>query len=723
MINLNYKNQIEDIIILIKEKKFQDALTFLEKLINKYPDDFFLENFYGTVFLNLKEFNKAETFFRSSIKNNNKFSSAYFNLGLVLFEKKNFKEAIIYFLETIKIQTDHSQALFYIAKSYQKLNLYDESNRYFKILLNLNDSEKSILLSIAKNYIEKKDFLNAITYLENYRNIDNLNFECLYLLGWAFYNIKEYKKALIYYTDALKIKKESLETYHGIGLIYQDLRFFDLAVENFQACLRLDENYLPALNNLGVINIYKNNFFEAIEFFEKYLQIDKTNSGVHLNIALAYFAILNFDKGLNYFEQSIKGNSLQTSFEKYLFSSLYIENFKTEKYFFLAKEYAKTFNINKVKEYKIDFTNKNLIIGFVGGDFREHAVAYQITGLFRELKNYDDIKIFIYSNNSYEDNKTLEIKSYVNKFENIFGLSDEELFKKIVDDKVNILIDLSGYTSYNRLPVFLYKAAPIQITGFGFLQTSGLSEIDYIFADKNTIFNENNFSEKTLKFDLTWSTLDVNNINFKVNDLPAVRNNYVTFGAFNNFQKLNEKTFKLWSKILLALPTSKILFNNHTFKDSKVKKYIQDQFKKNKISEDRILIEIGGNREKILKDYNKIDILLDTYPYGGGTTSLEAAWMCVPILTITGEKFVSRGATSVNCSSEMSDWNCLSEEEYVIKAVNFSENINNLSKIKNKLISNRLKNKIFDNNLFAKNFYILMRNIWINYLKSKKINA
>jgi predicted O-linked N-acetylglucosamine transferase (SPINDLY family) len=354
----------------------------------------------------------------------------------------------------------------------------------------------------------------------------------------------------------------------------------------------------------------------------------------------------------------------------------------------------------------------------VSGDFREHAVSYQITGLIRELRKFHDLKLFAYYNNSYEDNKTKELKSYFHKFENIFNMNDDELINKIVDDRVNILIDLSGYSSLNRLSVFTAKPAPLQITALGFLKTTGLEEVDYILLDENILIDEDDFKEKVLKIKEIWSTLDTTNICFKTEELPQKINKYITFGAFNNFNKLNEKTLKLWSEILRNVPESKILFNNYSYEDSKVRDFLYSVFKKNNVNKDKILIENGGNREKILKDYNKIDILLDTYPYGGGTTSLEAAWMCVPILTISGKSFVSRGATSVNQSLGMSEWNCNNDNDYLEKAIKFSNDVNLLKKIKFELIVKRKNNKIFDNAFYAKNFYSLIREVWNKYLET-----
>ena len=717
MINNNYKNEIEKIISLINSKNLKKSIPLIEDLIKNFPDDFFLENFYGTVLLNIKEYQKAEKYFELSIKNNSKYTPAYFNLGLLFYENKQYHRAIKNFLTTIDLDNRNYQALFHIALSYENLELNDDAIKYFLKLLELEQNNAEILFKIANCYVRKNDYKNAIFYLEKCLVLNPRRFEYLYLIGWVCSKTSQLQKALEYYHRVLKIR-QTPEVYHGIAGIYKELRFLDLALENYEKCLIINPNYSPALNNIASIKSLKNSFFDAFDYLEKYLQLGSISPEILTNVAQANFAVLNFDKGLEYFERSINHNSSEKNYEKYLFSTLYLEDFNKDKYFNLSSKFSELSNKKKVDTYKVDLKNNNLIIGFVSGDFREHAVSYQITGLIRELKKFHDLKLFAYYNNNYEDNKTKELKNYFHKFENIFEVNDDELIKKIVEDKVNILIDLSGYSSLNRLSVFTAKPAPIQITAFGFLKTTGLKEIDYIIADQNILISDNDFTEKVLKIKEIWSTLDINNIFSQIQELPQKKNKYITFGAFNNFNKLNKNTLILWSEILKNVPGSKIFFNNYTYEDSRVRNFLYLAFEKNNIKKNRILIENGGNREKILKDYNKIDILLDTYPYGGGTTSLEAAWMCVPILTISGANFVSRGATSVNQSLGMSDWNCTNGAEYLEKAIKFSNDVNSLEKLKSELILKRMNNKIFDNVFYARNFYSLMREVWNKYLEN-----
>jgi predicted O-linked N-acetylglucosamine transferase (SPINDLY family) len=582
MINNNYKNEIEKIVSLINSKNLKKSIPLIEDLIKNFPDDFFLENFYGTVLLNIKEYQKAEKYFELSIKNNSKYTPAYFNLGLLFYENKQYHRAIKNFLTAIDLDNRNYQALFHIALSYENLELNDDAIKYFLKLLELEQNNAEILFKIANCYVRKNDYKNAIFYLEKCLVLNPRRFEYLYLIGWVCSKTSQLQKALEYYHRVLKIR-QTPEVYHGIAGIYKELRFLDLALENYEKCLIINPNYSPALNNIASIKSLKNSFFDAFDYLEKYLQLGSISPEILTNVAQANFAVLNFDKGLEYFERSINHNSSEKNYEKYLFSTLYLEDFNKDKYFNLSSKFSELSNKKKVDTYKVDLKNNNLIIGFVSGDFREHAVSYQITGLIRELKKFHDLKLFAYYNNNYEDNKTKELKSYFHKFENIFEVNDDELIKKIVEDKVNILIDLSGYSSLNRLSVFTAKPAPIQITAFGFLKTTGLKEIDYIIGDQNILISDNDFTEKVLKIKEIWSTLDINNIFSQIQELPQKKNKYITFGAFNNFNKLNKNTLILWSEILKNVPGSKIFFNNYTYEDSRVRNFLYLAFEKNNI--------------------------------------------------------------------------------------------------------------------------------------------
>lgn len=262
------------------------------------------------------------------------------------------------------------------------------------------------------------------------------------------------------------------------------------------------------------------------------------------------------------------------------------------------------------------------------------------------------------------------------------------------------------------------------MTWCGYLQSLGLSEIDYIIADNFTIPEnlENLYSEKIIRLPNIWSNLSLSKVSNEPSMItPAVKNKYITFGSFNHSKKINKKVIKTWSSILNSLPNSKLIIQLGTGSyDEKFIYEFKNSFFKNGVQDNQLVVNtIRAHREKLLDLYNKVDISLDTFPYSGGTTSLESIAMCVPIITLYGSLFLSRTGYSVNMNSGLNDWCCKDEEEYIKKAIYFSSNIERLNDIKLNLYNNKQNNHIFNSKTFARDFISALENTWNSYKINK----
>jgi predicted O-linked N-acetylglucosamine transferase (SPINDLY family) len=192
----------------------------------------------------------------------------------------------------------------------------------------------------------------------------------------------------------------------------------------------------------------------------------------------------------------------------------------------------------------------------------------------------------------------------------------------------------------------------------------------------------------------------------------VLKNGYITFGCFNNLNKVSENFISICSKILLQVENSKICFKSTQLAESVNRKKIFKLFEQNSVASNRIILEYEVERIKLIKSYSHIDIALDTFPYNGGTTSFELSWMCVPLLTMKGDKFISKCGESINYNLNMKDWIADNDSEYIKKAVFFSKNIEELQKVKKKLIDCSRKSDLFNMNRFAKEFSENLINIY-----------
>ena len=232
-------------------------------------------------------------------------------------------------------------------------------------------------------------------------------------------------------------------------------------------------------------------------------------------------------------------------------------------------------------------------------------------------------------------------------------MSAMSIADKVYSDKIQIFFDLNGYTGNNLIEVFIYKPSPIQISWAGYLSSTGLKEIEYIIADPYVVTNNfsNFFTEKPLILNDIWSILTCFEKVEICSQIPFYKNGFITFGSFNNLPKINENIIRIWSKILNEVEDSKLRLISLPFKDEDVKKYFKKLFNLNGIESERLIFNGDSSRKDFFYNYNFIDIALDTSPYGGGTTTLEAAWMCIPTLTCAGDTFLSRCGKSIDRKS------------------------------------------------------------------------
>jgi predicted O-linked N-acetylglucosamine transferase (SPINDLY family) len=276
---------------------------------------------------------------------------------------------------------------------------------------------------------------------------------------------------------------------------------------------------------------------------------------------------------------------------------------------------------------------------------------------------------------------------------------------------------MQGHTYDNRLQIFVEKPAPVQVSWAAYLASSGIPEIDYILGDPNVTptDHKNLYVEKIYQLPNIWcplSTSDLSDINLK----QRIADENIIFGCFNNIKKINKDVIFAWSQILKNTSNSKLYLKSNEFNNIKFKENFEKSFEKLGVLKEKLILENQSERKKLLECYNKIDIALDTFPYTGGTTNLELSYMCVPLITISGETFLSRCGVSVNKNLGMNELIAKNIEEYVEIAINLAKDKNKLSMTKAELLKNSRKSKLFDIEIFSKDFTNAMQDMWKNFL-------
>ena len=636
------EKKYKEIIDLINLSKFPDSLNLLKNLENLYCNDVNFNNLIGFVYQNLNDFNNANNYYIKSLKLDNENFETNFNIGILNYKKKDFKEA------------------------------------------------ERIFTNLSKKFTENKDIF--------------------YNLGVIKYEIELYNEAIKYFEKALNLDEKFYFAQHHLAQCYEKLNNIDLAIENYKKAEVINlYKFNSTINNLGNIFLKLKKYEQAEKYFLDALNFQGKIETIYNNLAVLYLEILDVNKAYYYLEKSINLDKNNVKiFSRLISTSLYLNkdiNYYKKK----TEEYGDIVSDKTFKEYeqkKFLSQSKKIKLGFISADFKEHPVGYYLLDFLPELKKFN-FELYAYFNFPSEDDYTKKIKKNFNNWKNITLLDDKYVVQLIKEDGINILIDMSGHTGDNRMPIFTYKAAPIQISWAAYLASTGIKEIDYIVGDIYSIPEKDfkNYTEKVLQLKNIWCCLSTSDIaNIIPSSLPVLKNGYITFGCFNNPNKITENFINICSKILLNVENSKICFKSPQFVESINRKKILKLFEKNSITSNRIIIGYEAERIKLIKSYKNIDIALDTFPYNGGTTSFELSWMCVPLLTMKGDRFVSKCGESINYNLNMKELIADNDFEYIKKAIFFSKNIKELQEIKKRLIDYSRKSDLFNMNKFVREF-------------------
>ncbi len=345
-----------------------------------------------------------------------------------------------------------------------------------------------------------------------------------------------------------------------------------------------------------------------------------------------------------------------------LFAAASVENFSAADFEKIYAEYRK--NLADIVPYpKTLYQHKKLRVGYLSADFCLHPVMFFAYNLITgHNKNLFDI--YCYSATEKTDAVTENIKNSVTVWRDISTLSNEDAAKIIRADEIDILVDLSGHSSGNRLPIMAYRPATVQISGLGYMNSTGLHCVDYFLSDVNCAADTNYFTENLIEMDHSHFCFSPLKIYPAINH---VEKNFITFGCFNNFNKVTDSILKAWREILNAVPNSKLILKNKIFNTEECRKFILERLKNLGLNTEQI--EMRRFAADYLEQYNEIDIALDTFPYNGGVTTCEALLMGVPVISLRGDRHGNRMTYSILKNVGVEELATSNLNEYIQRAI------------------------------------------------------
>lgn len=502
-------------------------------------------------------------------------------------------------------------------------------------------------------------------------------------LGVALDNMGRLSEAEACFRRALELKHDFAHTYINLGSTLKDLGRLSEAETCVRLALRLQPNFSQAHGILGLVLDRLGRPTEAEVCFRRALVLQPDYAQAHSSLL---------------FIQNYRSDAASAAFDE-------------------ARRYGQSVNGLATRVYAdwlCETKPLRLRVGLVSGDFCDHVVSYFLESLLSEI-NHARIEIIAYPTQLNEDRISQRLRLHVDAWHPLFGLPDAAAAARIHADGVHVLLDMSGHTAHNRLPIFAYKPAPVQASWLGYFATTGVTTMDYLIADPWTMpeTEEVYFTEKIWRLPETRLCFTPPDVLVQVGPLPALTNGYITFGCFNNLTKINAGVVALWSRVLKAVPGSRLFLKAKQFQGaSSARDNIVERFAAHDISGDRLILEAAAPREEYLLAYQRMDIALDPFPYPGGTTSAEGLWMGVPVLTLAGECFLSRQGVGLLMNTGLPEWVASTPDDYVARAVSNAGDLQGLAALRAVLRDRFLASPVCDAKRFARHFEQALEDMW-----------
>ena len=631
-----------------------EAKNLYSKLVEKDKNNFLFQNLLGTALLQLKKYDEAIKHLDVSIKLNPNFAETYANKGIALAEQHQYREAITNYDKAINFKNNFYNAYLNKGIALKNIEKYEEAIKYFVLCIKINPTDSKI-----------------------YNNLGNL-----------FIKQKKFKKALEAYDKAISLQDRFAEAYGNRGEVNQQLHNYEQAIVDYEKAIKLNNNLDYVQGKLLHAKMFVNDW----ENFDEQIENLKTGIKNKKKIILP-FPLLSLidDPELHKIVAELHSNNI--------LKNLPISD--------------KNKNKNKDKNKDKD----KIKIGYFSARLHDSPTLHLMLDVFKN-HNKSEFEIYGFSYGGIDDEWTKKIKKYFSKFYDISKLSTKEILDTVHKNNLQIAVNLTGHTLNAKDDIFYYQMAPTQINYLGYPGTLGSKIYKYIIADKIILPKqfEKNYSEEVLYlpncYQPNQANREVSQKKFQRQDFNLPKNDFV-FGCFNNNYKITPIIFSCWMKILRESENSVLwLF----LENNMGKKNLEKEAIKNGVNPKRIIFtgRIAGEDHLIRIGF--IDLFLDTYPYNAHTTASEAIRMGVPVLTIMGQSFASRVASSLLKNVGLEELIVNNIDDYVKTALKIAGDRKKLQDLKNHLNKPDNTKKLFDSKNFTKDLEEIYKNvIKLNY--------
>jgi len=555
------------------------------------------------------------------------------------------------------------------AKNLLSENKLDEANEILSRLSKQAPRDADIWLCLGFIAGKNQEYQQAIAYFGKAVAIEPGNSKALYNYGIALRDAGKIDEAIEAFKKSLVNDKGNTETLDCLAHAYMMTGHLDEAAEVFQTALKITPGSALTHSNLGSVYQAKGLLGDAEACYRTALKINPLIN-ISENLGSVLVSQGRFDESVEVYREGLtKQPDNSKLFSNYLLTLNYLVDMPLQETYKEHKRFGSTFELksNETASNEGLHENDKIKIAYCSPDFREHSVAHFVEPVFDKYDR-NTFEVYAYNISPKYDQVTRRLRRMVDHWRDVSSRTTNEIAEMIRNDRIDILVDLAGHTAHNNLLTFAEKPAPVQINYLGYPNTTGMSSIGYRFTDNyaDPPDQDQYYTESLIRLPNAFLCYRPDDNAPDVSGPPCISNKYVTFGSFNNLSKININVISTWSEILLTVEKSRLLIKNSSLTDDKTREQYYDLFGKHGINRERVEL-IGHTKTRFdhLSLYNNIDIALDTFPYNGTTTTCEALWMGVPVVTQTGNRHASRVGYSLLSAADCLGWVANNRNEYL----------------------------------------------------------
>lgn len=551
--------------------------------------------------------------------------------------------------------------------------------------------------------------------------IDPSSHDAHYLLGLVLLARHAIEPAIAHLQQAIALSPELLVAYPPLGKALHDVGRHDEAKRVLHRGLAIDPDDATLHSFLGNVELHLMAFEEALSSYRKALALDPGLAEIHSNMGQVLIHLGDFEGAARASRAALAISPGSHVARSNLLMTLSCDpacppaTYRDEAAAY-GRELAAFLGARvRSRTFAQAAPDAPLRVGFVSADLHRHPVGYFLVGTMRHW-NAASMTAIAYSNQTRHDELTAELKTCFGAWRDITGRDDEAVVRLIAEDRIDVLVDLSGYTALNRLPVFARRAAPVQVSWLGYWTSTGLPTMDFLLTDEATLppARRNEVTEEV------WYLPDTR-LCFTapggagvpaVSAPPGTRRPHVTFGSFQRLTKITDAVLALWARVLNAVPDSRFRLQCVQMLNPAARAQVLERLAAYGIGPGRIELLVKTPYEQYLAAHAEVDIILDTFPHSGGTTTCEALWMGVPTLTLGGETMLSRQGLGMMTSVGLADWVAHGEDDFVRRAAAFAGDMEALATLRRGLRERVGASPLFDGARFASHLQDAIRGMW-----------